>query len=102
LNTGHFHVDLEGWFIPPGCTGLRIPLTEAVDGIPPGKYPLFEALYEGGVTALFDLAARRGFVPEKTYPSRCNLCFRIRAFLAGKGFAELDGNHYDESLKYYT
>jgi hypothetical protein len=100
LNTGHFHVDLEGWFIPPGCTGLRVPLAEAVDGIPPGKYPLFEALYEGGVAALLDVAARRGFVPEKTYPSRCNLCFHIRAFLADKGFAELDENHYEESLKY--
>ncbi|MDR0669259.1 MAG: radical SAM protein [Treponema sp.] len=102
LHTGHFHVDLEGCFIPPGCTGLRLPLAEAVDGIPPGKYPLFEALYEGGVAALLDLAAGRGFVPEPSYPSRCNLCFHIRAFLAGKGFAELDENHYKESLTYYS
>jgi hypothetical protein len=128
LSTGHFHVDLEGWFIPPGCTGLRLPLAEAVDGIPPGKYPLFEALYEGGVAALLDLAAEWGFVPEQSYPSRCNLCFHIRAFLSGlspsaktpsakdpsaqkplgkdlaegKGFAELDKNHYEESLKYYS
>ncbi|MDR3147173.1 MAG: radical SAM protein [Treponema sp.] len=99
LSTGHFHVDLAGYFIPPGCTGLRLPLAELVDGIPPGRYPLFEALYEGGVQALLDLA--RGFAPEASYPSRCNLCFHIRAFLAGKGYAELDGNHYEESLKYY-
>ncbi|MDR2136353.1 MAG: radical SAM protein [Treponema sp.] len=107
LSTGHFHVDLEGYFIPPGCTGLRLPLAELVDGIPPGKYPLYETLFEGGVAALLGLAAGRGFVPGRSYPSRCNLCFHIRAFLAGEGrhspgFAELDGNHYGESLKYYT
>jgi hypothetical protein len=102
LSTGHFHVDLEGCFIPPGCTGIRLPLAEAVDGIPPGKYPVFEALYGGGVAALFDLAGGRGFVPGQAYSSRCNLCFHIRAFLAGQGFAELDGNHYEESLNYYS
>jgi hypothetical protein len=102
LSTGHFHVDQEGNFIPPGCTGLRLPLKEAVEGIPPGKYPLFEALYEGGVPALLDLARVRGFVPEANYASRCNLCFHIRAFFAGEGFAELDENYYEESLKYYA
>jgi hypothetical protein len=108
LSTGHFHVDQDGCFIPPGCTGIRLPLAEAVDGIPEGKYPVFEALYEGGLIALSDLAKEQGFVPEKTYASRCNLCFHIRAYLAGntllsgKGFAELDENHYEESLKYYS
>jgi hypothetical protein len=108
LSTGHFHVDQDGYFIPPGCTGIRLPLAEAVDGIPEGKYPVFEALYEGGLAALSDLAKGQGFVPEKTYASRCNLCFHIRAYLAGntrpagQGFAELDGNHYEESLKYYS
>jgi hypothetical protein len=102
LSTGHFHVDQDGYFIPPGCTGLRIPLAEAVDGIPPGKYPVFEGLYEGGPSALLDFAGDRGFVPEKSYPSLCNLCFHIRAFLSEAGFAELDKNHYEESLKYYS
>jgi hypothetical protein len=101
LSTGHFHVDQDGYFIPPGCTGLRLPLAEAVDGVPAGKYPVFETLYEGGPAALLDFAGDRGFVPEKNYPSLCNLCFHIRAFLSGEGFAELDQNHYEESLKYY-
>ncbi|MDR2178544.1 MAG: radical SAM protein [Treponema sp.] len=102
LSTGHFHVDQDAYFIPPGCTGLRFPLAEAVDGIPAGKYPVFETLYEGGPAALLDFAGDRGFVPEKNYPSLCNLCFHIRAFLSEEGFAELDKNHYEESLKYYS
>jgi hypothetical protein len=101
LSTGHFHVDMDRCFIPPGCTGIRIPLAEAVEGVPEGKYPVFEALYYGGTGALLDFARGQGFVPEKNYPSRCGLCFRIRAFLAGRGFAELDADHYEESLKYY-
>jgi hypothetical protein len=102
LGTGHFHVDQDGYFIPPGCTGLRLPLAEAVDGVPEGKYPVFEILYQGGPSALLDFARGRGFIPEKNYPSLCNLCFYIRAFLSEEGFAELDKNHYEESLKYYS
>jgi hypothetical protein len=101
LSTGHFHVDTDCRFIPPGCTGIRIPLAEAVEGIPEGKYPVFEALYYGGTGALLEFARGQGFVPEKNYPSRCGFCFRARAFLADKGFAELDADHYEESLKYY-
>jgi len=102
LSTGHFHVDMYGYFIPPRCTGIRIPLSEAVEGIPAGKYPAFEALYSGGVSALLSLARQNGFTPAgEGYPSACNLCFHIRHFLSEKGFAELDKNHYGEALKYY-
>jgi MoaA/NifB/PqqE/SkfB family radical SAM enzyme len=102
LSTGHFHVDLDGNFIPPGCTGIVIPLEEAVTGIPEAKYPAFEALYSGGVGALFRLAAEKGFSPDREgYASKCNLCFRLRAFLAEQdGFPELDADHYRESLTY--
>jgi hypothetical protein len=89
-------------FIPPGCTGIRIPLSEAVDGIPDGKYLAFEALYSGGVSVLLELAKRYGFSPgQEAYPSRCNLCFHLRHFLAQKDFLELDRKHYEEGLKYY-
>jgi hypothetical protein len=100
LSTGHFHVDREAFFIPPGCTGIRLPLAEVLEGIPGGKYPAFEALYRGGIGALWDLARRYGFVPESGCPSKCGLCFRLRHYLAAYDFAELDGNHYAESLKY--
>jgi len=102
LSTGHFHVDMFGYFIPPHCTGIRIPLLEAVGGIPPGKYPVFEALYSGGVPALYSFAQQNGFLPDKAgYPSKCNLCFHLREFLSEKEFPELDRVHYREALKYY-
>jgi hypothetical protein len=102
LSTGHFHVDKDCFFIPPRCTGLRLPLAEAVDGIPQGKYPVFEALYHGGISALFKLAVQHGFSPDSAgYTSKCNLCFFLRRFLSEKDFAELDKNHYEEALKYY-
>ena len=102
LSTGHFHVDMFGYFIPPRCTGIRVPLSEAVDGIPEGKYPAFEALYSGGVSSLLDLARGHGFSPnQEGYPSKCNLCFYLRHFLCEKGLPELDKTHYEEALKYY-
>jgi len=102
LSTGHFHVDMERFFIPPRCTGIRIPLSEAVEGIPGGKYPVFEALYSGGVSALLEFSLKQGFSPDRAgYPSRCNLCFHLRHFLSGKNYAELDRKHYEEALKYY-
>jgi hypothetical protein len=102
LSTGHFHVDGEGFFIPPGCTGLRIPLAEIVGGIPEKKYPLFEALYTGGIRSLWQFAAARGFTDQnKGYPSKCGLCFHLRRYLVPEGFSELDPEHYRESLGYY-
>ena len=102
LSTGHFHVDMDRFFIPPRCTGIRIPLSEAAFGIPDGKYPVFEALYHGGVSALFELALQHGFSPVQAgYLSKCNLCFFIRKLLSEKGFAELDSDHYVEALKHY-
>ena len=102
LSTGHFHVDMNAYFIPPGCTGIRIPLSEVVEGIPPGKYPVFQALYSGGISALTQFALQHGFSPdEEGYPSKCNLCFHLRRFLADKGFADLDKDHYGEALRYY-
>jgi len=102
LSTGHFHVDMDCFFIPPRCTGIRIPLSDAVEGIPEGRYPVFEALYSGGVSGLLEFSLKQGFSPDGAgYPSRCNLCFRLRHFLSGKNYAELDRNHYEEALKYY-
>jgi hypothetical protein len=77
-------------------------VSEAVDGIPEGKYPTFEALYSGGVSALLSLSRQRGFSPDNTgYPSKCNLCFYLRQFLSEKDFPEPDKNHYGKAPKYY-
>ena len=112
LSTGHFHIDLDGFFIPPGCTGLRLPLEELLEGTQTAKYPVYEALYKGGITALYKFALEQGFIPQKkAYPSKCNLCFYIRKYLssaAGKSssyakmhLAELDDEFYKEALGHY-
>ncbi|GHT96976.1 radical SAM protein [Spirochaetia bacterium] len=104
LSGDHFHVDKDGFFIPSGCTGLRLPLAEVVntDTVPPGTYPVFEALYKGGIRELRALARQYEFTErESGYASKCNMCFHIRAFLSKHGFAELDEEHYAESLRYY-
>ena len=101
LTSGHFHVDLHGRYIPPGCTGIAIPLAEAVHGVPHGKYPAFDALVEGGVEALFSFAQDLGFKAEAAYTSACALCFHIRRWLSGQSSCpELDAEHYAASLEY--
>jgi len=103
LSTNHFHVDMYGRFIPPGCTGIAIPLEEGLCGIPAGKYPAFEALLNGGVSALLELAVSRGFSPNRSgYATGCVMCFYIRRWLSLQGGCpELDVEHYEESLRYY-
>ena len=103
LSTAHFHVDMYGRFIPPGCTGIAIPLKEGLEGIPAGKYPAFEALLEGGVAALLEYGQARGFAPDPMgYSSGCVLCFYVRRWLSAMGDCpELDAEHYEQSLRYY-
>ena len=103
LSTGHFHVDIYKRFIPPGCTGIAVPLREIMDGLEPGRYPAFEALHYGGVKALFDLAVKEhAFVPNPGgYTSSCALCFYIRYFLSKQdGYPELDAEHYEASFDF--
>ena len=103
VSGGHFHVDMFGRYIPPGCTGIAIPLDEAVNGIPDGKYPVYEALLSGGIGALMEYATEKGFsADEKGYPSTCALCFNIRHWLCEHAPSpELDPEHYIEALKYW-
>ena len=111
LSTNHFHVDMYGQFIPPGCTGIVLPLEEALNGTLHThasthhsdwqedinmRYPAFATLYNGGTAALYTQACKQGFIPcENGYPSVCNLCFHMRKFLCEHpGFEELDAAHY--------
>ena len=101
-SSDHFHVDLYGNFIPPGCTGIAIPLKEAVHGVPDGKYPAFEALLNGGIAGLVDFAGKKGFRPDDEYTSSCALCFYTRKWLSeNSDCPELDPEHYVASLMYY-
>jgi hypothetical protein len=102
LNAGHFHVDLYGRYIPPGCTGIAIPFNEVIEGIPDRKYPVLEALIENGITGLVDYATGKGFTINSEYTSKCALCFHFRHWLSlNAPSVELDVEHYSESLMYY-
>jgi len=111
LSTNHFHVDMHGQFIPPGCTGFVLPLEDALNGTLHNhanrylsdrhedtamRYPAFVSLYNGGAAALYNTARQHGFAPdEEDYPSVCNLCFHMRRYLSTHhGFAELDEEHF--------
>lgn len=99
-STDHFHVDMYNRFIPPGCTGIALPLDAFINGLPPGKYPGFEAQYTGGPAVLFALAEEKGFKPDAAgYPSVCTACFFVRGYLSGlDGFGEYDRLHYKHSM----
>ena len=102
FSTDHFHVDLYGRFIPPGCTGIAIPLDEVIEGIPNKKYPALEALLSSGVEGLLNFAQEKGFKPALEYTSSCTLCFYIRKWLSENADCpELDQSHYEASLTYY-
>ena len=102
LSTNHFHVDLHGNFIPPGCTGIAIPLGELIIGLPDGKYPVFEALLSGGVASVLAFAIEKGFTPEDNYASSCALCFFVRKWLSENAECpELDAEHYVASFDFY-
>ena len=103
VSGGHFHVDMYGNYIPPGCTGIVIPLEEVVGGIKEGKYPVFESLLTGGVENLFYYAKARGFSADKKgYTSSCALCFYIRKWLTENAPSpDLDPEHYVEALKFW-
>ena len=100
LSGGHFHVDMFARFIPPGCTGIAIPLEEAVRGVPEKKYPVFELLARGDVPGLLEYAKGFGFAPDPAgYASTCALCFHLRRWLSENiPHAELDAEHYAASL----
>jgi len=102
LSTNHFHIDLHGNFIPPGCTGIAIPLGNLLNGLQEGKYPVFEALLTGGVANLLDFATKKGFTPDENYASNCALCFFIRKWLSENAECpELDVEHYTASFDFY-
>ena len=103
MSGSHFHVDMLGRFIPPGCTGIVIDLKDAAYGLPPGKYPALEALLSKGTGGLYEYATSLNFIPDKQgYTSSCAMCFFIRKWLSELGCCpELDQEHYAHSLSCY-
>ena len=81
-DTGHFHIDLFGNYIPGLCTGLAIDMDDLGSEPGPDKYPILTRLYTRGIGALHSYASERyGFKPKPDYLNKCDLCNDIRRFL---------------------
>ena len=102
-NTGHFHVDLYGSYIPGLCSGLAIDAEDLGRPLSEEKYPLLTALHRCGVAGLKELAEKdMGYIPQReSYLNACDLCTEIRAFLVRSGstaWAELSPREFYDPL----
>lgn len=100
-DTSHFHIDLEGRYIPGLCAGLAFAMEDLGGPLPAGQYPLLEQLVTTGIRGLYELARQDyGFVPSReTYLNHCDLCTDIRRYLsglAGQGLPELSPKGFYE------
>ena len=84
-DTSHFHVDLDGHYVPGLCAGIQLPLAEVPGEIDLDRYQVLATLIEGGASALARQAAAQGFRPNGSYSSACDLCGHARAFLVSRG-----------------
>ena len=81
-DTSHFHVDLDGSFIPGICSGISIAVEDLgvpIDGV---KYPYLTSLLTGGLAELYRKATREcDFVSGEGYSGKCDLCYDVRRHL---------------------
>ncbi len=85
LETGHFHFDPYGNYIPGLCTGLSIHYSDLGRPLDQEKYPFLTLLCEEGINGLAERAIDRyGFTPRDGYLSKCDLCHDIRKFFVLK------------------
>lgn len=81
-DVSHFHIDLYGGYIPGLCTGLSIKTEDLGRELSDDEYPFLCLLFKKGVNGLYERASKEfGFVSEKKYISKCDLCFDIRKYL---------------------
>ena len=86
----HFHVDLNGDFIPPGCIGFKADIFDLCgegsgDGLNEEKHANFLAVTGGGFGRFYERARSLGFAPDSSgYVSKCGLCFDIKKYILEK------------------
>lgn len=80
IDRTHFHVDLYGRYIPPGCVGLSLPVEALGEELDAERFPL-TAMLQQGPRVLLDHCRKLGFQPAQNYNNRCHLCFEMRYFL---------------------
>jgi hypothetical protein len=84
--TSHFHIDLEGSYIPGLCPGLAVRIEDLGAPLSADTYPLLTLLMTEGPGGLLAFAREEfGFKPEDEYVSKCSLCEEIRGFILRAG-----------------
>jgi hypothetical protein len=82
----HFHVDLNGDFIPPGCIGFKVNIFDLCGGgLDEEKYANYLAAAENGLSGLYERAVNSGFKPDSAgYVSKCGLCFALKKYISDR------------------
>ena len=87
-NTGHFHLDLFGNYIPGLCAGLSIKRKDLSRPITTEPYPVLSTLFAKGIRGLFEMARKTfDYTPaKKHYINKCDLCTEIRTLFVQHNF----------------
>jgi hypothetical protein len=92
LRSRHVHIDGDGIVMPGTCAGLALgrladkTVAQVWDDLKNEQdRPVLGVLARGGPRALAEMAAESGFVAERRYASKCQLCWQVRSHLLAKG-----------------
>lgn len=96
--TGHFHVDLYGFYLPPGLPGIAIQVADLGAPLPADRYPFVTRLCDGGLPAVLEMARDHyGFAPAPSCRHPRELLHNIAAHLvrhAPADFPDLQPREY--------
>ena len=88
-NTGHFHIDLFGNYIPGLCSGLSIAIEDLAKPLSDETYPVLTTLCRHGIRGLVKMAADTfGYSPQKNlYINKCDLCTEVRSCMVQNNYS---------------
>ena len=87
-DTGHFHLDLFGNYIPGLCSGLSIHRDDLNRPLQTAKYPILSTLFEAGIQGIYKMAQDAfDYRPARTrYINKCDLCTEIRTLFVQNSY----------------
>ncbi len=93
LGAGHVHIDGSGHIFIGTCIGIIagdiasgsiVQLDQFWRDFDIRRHPVLSILAERGPAGLVEVAREADFMPNRTYASKCHLCFEVRRFLYQK------------------